>query len=467
MDYGPREHRGKREKLERATNTINYKEVESYAAEQVVNIIAQFPELCEKCDLNETDFYDPVIRATYAYVRETVARGSLPSIVDCARIVYADFEELRRMFEQNCEPAKLPSYTFTIANGALTRRIRERVSKASAQLSHSGADAEVTLEDFIKELADCRRSGESGLSTCAQFENEIARIVDLKERKDRGENVRLGVSTGLSTLDSYIGGLTRGIVTAGGAVTKMGKSSFSLQCALGAAANGEDVIYFPLEDKVNNTLHRLISRETGLTAQEIRSLRFDTKDLARMRRAQTVLEPILKRITFDDSAGLTSDEIGRRIRRWRISHPNGGLAVVDYLQLVRPNRGEDENVSIINTMRELSAVAKDTGIAVLAMSQLNDRKVTDRGNTIFQATGEYYGFKPEFSDFKWSSAIEECSKLVLLFHRPAFFNKDDVDDEFQIIVALSNFGESGKTLPYVWNGKLTKIENKLKSKGKE
>lgn len=444
-------------KLEFAQNTINYKEVESYAAVQVCNIIAQNPELAAKVGLSDSDFYDPLIRATYSYVREAVARGHIPSIVDCARTVYCDFDDLRRLFEQSCEPTKLPSYSFTIANGSLTRRIRERISQTSSSLAHTGSDAETVLEDFIKNLAECRRTGESGLSSGAQLAAEIARITELKERKDRGENVRLGVVTGLSGLDSYIGGLTRGIVTAGGAVTKMGKSSFSLQCALGAASSGEDVLYFPLEDKVSNTLHRLISRETGLTAQAIRSLRFDAKDLDRMQRAQTVLAPILSRITFDDTAGITSDELGRRIRRWRISHPNAGLCVVDYLQLIRPARGEDENVSIINTMRELSAVAKETGIAVLAMSQLNDRKVTDRGNQIFQTTQEYYGFKPEFSDFKWSSAIEECSKLVLLFHRPAFFNKDIVDDEFQIIVALSNFGESGKTFPYVWNGRLTKI----------
>lgn len=460
-DAGRTKHR---ELVERATNTINYKAVESYAAEQIVNILAQYPELVEKCELHESDFYDPLIKATYGYVRTTVAGGNLPSITDCARHVECDFDSLRGLFESSCEPSKLASYAFTVANGALTRRIREKISRSSGVLANPGTDAEDALEDLIKELADCRKNGESGLSTNSLLDAEIAKIIDLKERKDRGENVRLGVSTGLTDLDSYIGGLTRGIVTAGGAVTKMGKSSFSLQCALGAAASGEDVIYFPLEDKVNNTLHRFIARETGITAQDIRSLRFDTKQLDAMRRAKRVLEPTLARIHFDDTAGLTAEEIGRRIRRWAISHPGRGLAVVDYLQLIRPTKGQDENVSIINTMRELSAVAKDTGIAVLAMSQLNDRKVTDRGNQIFQATQEYYGFKPEFSDFKWSSAIEECSKLVLLFHRPAFFNKDITDDEFQIIVALSNFGESGKTLPYIWNGRLTKIENKLKNK---
>ena len=455
-----------RVKLEWASNTLNYKEVETYAAMQIISIMAQNPELIPKVNLVPSDFYDPIIREVYSYLRESVGRGSLPSVVDCARAVYTDFENLQRLFESDCDSAKLPSYIFTVVNGSLTRRIRERISKSSTSLANSGADAEVILEDFIRELTTCRKEEKSGVSTIALMDAEIAKIASLKERKDRGEQVRLGVATGLSRLDSYIGGLTRGIVTAGGAVTKMGKSSFSLQCAIGAAMSGEDVLYFPLEDKVDNTLHRFIARETGITAQELRSLNFDSSGMSRIRRAQEVLKPILDRITFDDSAGITSEEIGRRIRRWAISHPKGGLVVVDYLQLIRPGRGEDENVSIINTMRELSAAAKDTGLAVLAMSQLNDRKVTDRGNNIFQATGEYYGFKPEFSDFKWSSAIEECSKLVLLFHRPAFFNKDITDDEFQIIVALSNFGESGKTLPYSWNGKLTKIENKLKTKEK-
>jgi len=249
----------------------------------------------------------------------------------------------------------------------------------------------------------------------------------------------------------------------------MGKSSFSLQTALGAANEQEPVLYFPLEDRTVNTMHRLIARETGISAQELRSLRFKTEDLERIKRARTVLAPLLAHIKFDDDAGLTAKEIGRRIRRYHsellAQGKQLGLVVVDYIQLIKPAYGEDENVSITNSMRELQACAKECGCAILVISQLNDRKITGRGDEIFKATQEYYGYKPEFSDFKWSSSIEEFSKLVLLFHRPAFFDKGKVDDEFQIIVALSNFGESGgKVLPYMWEGRLTKILNKVKDK---
>lgn len=448
-----------------------YTAPEREAAELIIAILYQNPELGWKCDLDGTQYYDKALRGVYENIRASIARTEAPNCIVYAGHLGWSVSDIRGLCERHCREGDLPGLVSCLSDATLKRHLFAETSQLRKSLSNgSELDPLKLIDDTIVRLNKLRGASPLELiSSTQELDNAISEIEDLKRRKDNGELVRLGVPTGLTALDSYIGGLTRGLITVGGAITKMGKSSFSLQVALGAASEAEPVLYFPLEDRVVNTMHRLIARETGISAQELRSLRFKTEDVARIHRAREVLAPLLEHIKFDDDAGLTAKEIGRRIRRYHSELLSQGkklgLVVVDYIQLIKPGYDEDENVSITNSMRELQACAKETGAAILVISQLNDRKITGRGDEIFKATQEYYGYKPEFSDFKWSSSIEEFSKLVLLFHRPAFFNKGLVDDEFQIIVALSNFGESGgKVLPYIWEGRLTKIVNKVKDK---
>lgn len=444
----------------------NYSDAEIAAAEALVDCFLQKPDLLPKSGLTEHDFFDPLLRAVFSEIGRRVEQHSDVDSVTVAGALGLDLSDLRRIRGgANAEP-RLGDYANLVKEGALKRRIKRTVVQADNRL-RANEDSGQVLESLISDLTLCRRGDDVKITSPQLLSNEIENIIELKRRKDAGENVRLGIPTGLTTLDSYTGGLMRGVVTAGGAVTKIGKSSFALQVAEAAALAGLHVHHFPLEDKATNTLHRLIAKRTGITAQELRSLRFETKDIERLRRVKQDLNPVLQNIYFDDDGGLTGSEIAARIRRHAYLH-NTAIAIVDYLQLVRPGPGEDENVSIINTMRELQAVAKDCNIAILVLSQLNDRTVTKRGEENFARTGEFFGYVPQFSDFKWSSAIEEGSKLVLLFHRPAFFDRSQEDDEFQIIVALNNFGEGGgKVLPYQWDGKFTRIINKLKRKSGE
>ena len=283
----------------------------------------------------------------------------------------------------------------------------------------------------------------------------------MKRRKDAGEDVRLGVPTGLTALDSYIGGLPFGLVTVEGARPKIGKSSFALQVAEYVASKGDHVHYFPLEDKVSNTVDRLISKETGIPSQNLRSLRFSSEDSARILRAQISLAPTLSNIHFDDSAGLRGSDIALKARRHAKKHKTS-LLVVDYLQLLAPSKGDkDDNTKINTALRQLADVAKECNMAVLALSQLS-RKVEDRGQEHLNRTGEYSGYTPQPSDFKWSGAIEEICKLAFLLHRPAFYDKSLDDDEMHICPALNNFGEGGKWFNFQWDGPRTRILNKVK-----
>jgi replicative DNA helicase len=113
------------------------------------------------------------------------------------------------------------------------------------------------------------------------------------------------------------------------------------------------------------------------------------------------------------------------------------LVVVDYLQLLTSGskRVENRNQEISLISRELKKMAKELGVPVIALSQLN-REIENR------KTG------PQLSDLRESGSIEQDADLVLFIHqdkeqREQEQEKDDVAPH-QLIIGKQRNGPTGK-----------------------
>jgi len=108
-------------------------------------------------------------------------------------------------------------------------------------------------------------------------------------------------------------------------------------------------------------------------------------------------------VRIDDQPALRLVDIAAKARAVQRRH---GLRVlvVDYLQLAaaEPVKGQSRHHQIEAISRGLKALAKELGVAVLLLSQLN-RAAED---------GE-----PELHHLKESGAVEEDADAVLLLHR--------------------------------------------------
>lgn len=257
---------------------------------------------------------------------------------------------------------------------------------------------------------------------------------------------RLGVNTGFRMLDSYILGLRPGQMMVVGARPGVGKTSFALNLALNAAADGTTVALFSLEMSKTEIAQRLLASEaTSVNLGQIRSARIPGEawgDIIDATQRLSALD-----ILIDDTPGTTVTEIRTKARRM-LHGKDRGLVIVDYLQLLSPpqtHRRSDSRATEVSEMsRGLKIMAKELGAPVVALSQLN-RDVESRSG----GRGEGRRSKrPQLSDLRESGSIEQDADIVLLLDRSTTDEEAERPDRpdkgvTDVIVAKNRSGATG------------------------
>jgi replicative DNA helicase len=247
------------------------------------------------------------------------------------------------------------------------------------------------------------------------------------ERLANGSDDLAGLTTGIDSVDLVTTGIRAGETWAIGGRTGDGKTSLALQIAAANCRRDVPVGYFSIEMTKGELLHRLWAHEGKIPFHYIRNPRCASADVrAQLQRAMgTVgLWPLF--VAEDGSLSLQKLVAKARllIRQEKI-----GLLVVDYVQLVSaiaPN--ERERITKISG--QIRALAKDTGVPIVAVSQLNrpkDRNQNERPN--------------KFS-MKESGSLENDANTILLIYRPMDdLGRPNGDDE--IVIAKQRHGPVG------------------------
>ncbi len=251
------------------------------------------------------------------------------------------------------------------------------------------------------------------------------------------QNPERGVETGFYQLDDMLLGFKPSelIIVAGR--PSMGKTSLMTDFIL-HASKSTPVVVFSAEMSFQILAERMI---TNLASLNLHSLKKGSLT-AKAQSAINITIDILKdRLIFiDDTSYLTPLHIRNAIQ----NGPKIGCIFIDYLQLLGADMATGRSYEDIGMItRDIKAMAKELNIPVVLLCQLN-RQNTQRES-----------HEPRLSDLRDSGKIEENADVVLLIHRPSYYNMKEIDLESEddgeafILVSKNRNGPVGK-IPVVW-----------------
>ena len=228
-----------------------------------------------------------------------------------------------------------------------------------------------------------------------------------------------GIASGFGEIDRLTSGWQPSDLIIVTARPGMGKTAFTLSMARNITVeNNIPVAFFSLEMSAIQLITRLISSETGLNSEKLRTGKLEKFEWELLNVKVTNLENAP--LYIDDTPSLSIFELRAKARR--LSSQFGiKLIVVDYLQLMtlgssQKTGNREQEISTIS--RNLKALAKELDIPIIALSQLS-RAVELRGGTK----------RPILSDLRESGAIEQDADIVSFLYRPEYYKIDEWDDE--------------------------------------
>jgi len=226
-----------------------------------------------------------------------------------------------------------------------------------------------------------------------------------------------GIPTGFRELDKITSGFQAGNLIIVAARPSMGKSALALCTGANLAVRHEiPVALFTLEMSKAEVTQRLMCSEGKVESQRLRNGKLAQDDWSRLTAA---CDKLMKApIYVDDTGSTTMMDIRSKARRLKSQHPNLGLIVVDYLQLMTSGKDMENRVQEVSQIsRQLKVLARDLDVPILAVSQLS------------RAVEQRHDKRPILSDLRESGSIEQDADLVMFIYRDEYYNPDETDQQ--------------------------------------
>ena len=418
------------------------------AEASVLSAMLVSSDVLQEClvELDEQDFYIPSNQKIFGAMHRLFDRSQPVDPISLADYLNST-GDLERVGGR-AYLVELSGNTFALASWRHHAEILRRDStlrniiQASAQITALAYSAPEDTKEVVNDaerllLGVTNRDVRSNYSTVEQIMEELYEQLD---EQSRNRSDFLGVQTGFPGIDSRLLGLREGQMVVIGARPGVGKTSFALNLAVNAASAGAAVAFFSLEMSKVEIAQRLLSAHARIGLTDIRSANIRDQQWPQILEATSELSQL--NIMIDDTPGTTVTEVRAKARRMLHGKENG-VVILDYLQLVSPPSGgrrSDSRATEVSEMsRGIKIMAKDLGVPVIALSQLN------------RSSEARTGKRPQLSDLRESGAIEQDADIVILLDRsttPEEAARPDRPDEnvTEFIIAKNRSGPTG-TVP--------------------
>lgn len=293
-------------------------------------------------------------------------------------------------------------------------------------------DIEDTTYSGIKMLENIARGMTVGTNTAdlRTLSHESMSMYE-KRKENLLEGRKTGILTGIDKLDNTLLGLKGGQLVILAARPAMGKTAFALNIARTAAMSGHPTVIFSLEMSGVSLSDRMLIAHGDFNAAAFRKGALTDTEEANLSQSVDCLGELP--ITVDDTSGLQIQQISSVAKNLQ-RKGKCELVIIDYLQLVRiksENRNYSREQEVAETTKFAKGMAKSLNVPVVLLSQLS-RKCEERQDKT-----------PILSDLRESGSVEQDADIVLMLHRPAYYDRSEEQGMGIVRVAKNRDGRTG------------------------
>ncbi len=340
--------------------------------------------------------------------------------------------------------ANVRYYANIVSEKALLRRLI-KVTEGIANTCYLDKEkVDIVLEQTEKQVFDIVQNRSTG--DFVSIKDIVIKSLDSIESASKNKGSVTGIATGFYDLDYKMAGLQPSDLILVAARPSMGKTAFVLNVAEYVAVKSRiTTAIFSLEMSKNQLVNRILSMNSKVDSQAIRSGELNDEDWAKLMESARVIGE--SGLIIDDTPGISITELRSKCRKFKLEH-NLGLIIIDYLQLMSGGKkSESRQQEISEISRSLKALAREVNCPVIALSQLS-RAVEQRPDK-----------RPMLSDLRESGAIEQDADVVMFIYRDDYYNHDSEEAGIsEIIIGKQRNGPTG-TVKLAWLSQFTKFAN--------
>ena len=338
------------------------------------------------------------------------------------------------------------AYAEIVHDKAILRRMIKSNEEIIEECYDGSKDTEEILNDTEKALFELIKS--KGAKEYVPIDDVVIEVMQKIQEASQIKDHITGVPSGFSDLDYMTTGFQPSDFILVAARPSMGKTAFVLNILEYVAIKKErPCMIFSLEMSSNQLVNRLLSMDSGVDAQSIRSGKLSDSDWPRL--IDSADRVGASNIIIDDTPGISVPELRSKCRKVKLER-GLDLIIIDYLQLMSGNSKKNDNrqKEVSEISRSLKALAREMEGPVIALSQLS-RACELRADK-----------RPMLSDLRESGAIEQDADLVMFLYRDEYYEPDsDKKGEAEVIIAKQRNGPIG-TVTLNWQAETTRFKSK-------
>ena len=340
------------------------------------------------------------------------------------------------------------TYAKIIVGHAAVRRVASvciKILGESYEPIENVADFLSSAESAIFEAAKPRDTANNGATL-----PEMATAVYARLTAARDNNVELmGVSTGFTKLDRLTTGWHPGDLGIVAGRPGDGKSALAYSFLETCAMNGGVSVAFSLEMPGEQWAMRALASRGRIDGTNLRAAHMNAFEWQRLAGAVADLQK-LPNFHIDDTPNLHIAALPGKLRRLRKRFNRLDLVVIDYLQLMRGHKTNSREQEIGEISRALKGLAKEMGVPIIALAQLN-RDIEKRAGK---------DKRPKLSDLRESGSIEQDADTVIFVYRPEMHEAPSEENRgiAELIIGKQRSGGTDVVRAKFFN-KFTRFEN--------